>query len=224
MATSQPPGNPASNSPSWRLQDPVTFRNSWHSQEWPRSGLRSHGLTGCMFLFIPQACTLSLGSPLYAGGFFLPLSRACPLASFRERTLLGPQGPFASCPSCSSSLWASCRVNPLCCFDFSAQQRSTQLNKKRAVPNQVAYPTVACSSSLEGGRALNDNQAQRWRLAQSLSRQNPPPHHTPLPASQVHLGFGNLGNGSLSAALAGSGGKLLTCIRPYLPSKAMART
>lgn len=34
VATSQLPGTPASLVPSWNLQDPLTFGNSWYSQEY----------------------------------------------------------------------------------------------------------------------------------------------------------------------------------------------
>lgn len=87
MATSQPLGNPASHALSWKYQDPVTPRNSWRSQEWPRSGMRSQGLIWYLIrsmspLSFPWAALRTRGASLCL----------CPWPPLRREPHLGHEG------------------------------------------------------------------------------------------------------------------------------------
>lgn len=83
--------------------------------------------------------TLFLGQPLVFKGLLSASTLSWPLGP--------PQGGENPAPRPSHM---SPHESSLC-FVFSAQQRSTQLNKKRAIPNQVARPSTAHSSTLGGG-------------------------------------------------------------------------
>ena len=130
MATSQPLGNPASHAPSRKRQDPVTPRSSWCSQEWPKSGMRSQGLIRYL---VRSMSPLSFpGAALRTRGASLCL---CPWPPLGREPHLGHEGFLLLVPLGFPPHELSL------CFGFSAQQRSTQLNKKRAIPNQVtAHP------------------------------------------------------------------------------------
>jgi hypothetical protein len=107
-----------------------------------------------MCFLLPRALDASLGALLHAGSTHVPRPIASQWASQGKNLHPGHQGVLLFVfvtPTCHPH-------GPSLCFGFSAQQRSTQLNKKRAIPNQVAtrpWPPL----HPEGGRALRGNRA-----------------------------------------------------------------
>lgn len=103
LATSRPPGSPASHVPSWRHQDSLILRKSWCPQEWLRSGPRSLCLT--QDLFCPRAPALSLGLPCLHRAV---LHLVCSWSPLRREPQLGPKGLLlppllvSHCPVCVS--------------------------------------------------------------------------------------------------------------------------